>query len=149
MSSLMKTLEMFIAENPGLTSREIAEAFADYSIDAVQRTVCRLHEYNFTTREWNGKQFLYYAMSESAAGGRREVPADKHVEAMIDQAKELQNRGLYRRAATLWMEAFQRSQILTERERCLKERQRCLRKAVSTSKADGSWFLAGRYAGEN
>jgi hypothetical protein len=67
---------------------------------------------------------------------------------MIDQAKELQNRGLYRRAATLWLEAFQRSQILTERERCLKERQRCLRKAVSTSKADGSWFLAGRYAGD-
>jgi len=48
MSSLMKTLEMFIADNPGLTSREIAEAFADYSVDAVQRAVRGIWRESFT-----------------------------------------------------------------------------------------------------
>lgn len=145
--SLMKTLEMFIADNPGLTSREIAEAFADYSVDAVQRTVCRLHEYNFTTREWNGNQFCYYALATSNGSGRREPPVDKAVVALVEKAKALQERGLYRRAATLWMEAFRCSEVQTERERCLKERQRCLRKAVSDTKSGNSWFLAGRFIG--
>lgn len=147
--SLMKTLEMFIADNPGLTSREIAEAFADYSVDAVQRTVCRLHEYNFITREWRGNQFRYYALATSTGAGRREPPVDKAVVALVEKAKALQERGLYRRAATLWMEAFRCSEVRIERERCLKERQRCLRKAVSDTKVGNSWFLAGRYAGEN
>lgn len=147
--SLMKTLEMFIADNPGLTSREIAEAFADYSVDAVQRTVCRLHEYNFTTREWKGNQFRYYALPTSTGAGRREPPVDKAVSSLVEKAKALQERGLFRRAATVWMQAFQRSEVVTERERCLKERQRCLRKAVSDTKSGNSWFLAGRYAGEN
>lgn len=145
--SLMKTLEMFIADNPGLTSREIAEAFADYSVDAVQRAVCRLHEHNFTTREWKGNQFCYYALATSAGAGRREPPVDKAVVALVDKAKGLQERGLFRRAATVWMQAFQRSEVVTERERCLKERQRCLRKAVSDTKAGNSWFLAGRFIG--
>ena len=145
--SLMKTLEMFIADNPGLTSREIADAFANYSIDSVQRTVCRLHDFNFTTRELVGSQYRYYAVNASAGCGQPIQRVDTGAADLMKNAKALQEKGLYRRAASLWFEAFQCSDLITERERCLKERQRCLRQATSTVKPEGQWFLAGQFNG--
>ncbi len=145
--SLMKTLEMFIADNPGLTSREIADAFADYSIDSVQRTVCRLHDFNFTTRELVGSQYRYYAVNASAGCGQPIQRVDTGAADLMKNAKALQEKGLYRWAASLWFEAFQRSDVIAERERCLKERQHCLRQAKSTFKPEGQWFLAGQFNG--
>lgn len=143
--SLMKTLEMFIADNPGLSSREIADSFADYNIDSVQRTVCRLYDFNFTTRELVGSQYRYYAVNASPGCGRRMHQVDPGVSNLVIQAKALQEKGLYRRAASLWFEVFQRSDAVTERERCLKERQRCLRKAKYVSKPQSQSFLAGKF----
>ncbi|AUU85070.1 PerC family transcriptional regulator [Leclercia sp. LSNIH1] len=145
--SLMKTLEMFIADNPGLTSREIADAFSNFSIDSVQRTVCRLHDFNFTTRELVGSHYRYFAVNASAGCGQPTQRIDTGASDLIKNAKALQEKGLYRRAASLWFEAFQCSDLLTERERCLKERQRCLRQAKSTAKPEGQWFLAGQFNG--
>jgi hypothetical protein len=48
---------------------------------------------------------------------------DKGLDELVKRAEELQNGGLYRRAATLWMDIFKRSKM-TLRERSLKQRQR-------------------------
>ncbi|MXG71453.1 hypothetical protein GRW77_08985 [Escherichia coli] len=40
--SFLKTVQLFIANNPGLTNKEIAAALPDYELHRVQRAVCRL-----------------------------------------------------------------------------------------------------------
>ncbi|HEN1250769.1 TPA: PerC family transcriptional regulator, partial [Escherichia coli] len=45
------------------------------------------------------------------------------------QAEELESRGLFRRAATVWMEAFRESHSQPERNNFLAHRERCLRKS--------------------
>ncbi|WP_248900508.1 PerC family transcriptional regulator, partial [Escherichia fergusonii] len=45
------------------------------------------------------------------------------------QAEELESRGLYRRAATVWMAAFRESHSQPERNNFLARRERCLRKS--------------------
>lgn len=144
--SLMKTLETFIANNPGLTSREIAEAFADYSVDSVQRTVCRLHDFNFATREMRGNQYRYYVVGVAAGDRLHESKLKKDTSPLFSKAKALMAKGMYRRAASVWFEAFRFSEGGAEREHCLKQRQRCLRNAKQpTSQCD--WYLAGKFTG--
>lgn len=126
--SLMKTLEMFIAANPGLTSRDIAEQFADFNVESVQRAVCRLHDLNFLTREVKGKECRYYAVNSEVVTSASKQPVDKGLDELVKRAEELQSSGLYRRAATLWMDIFKRSNVMTLRERGLKQRQQCLKK---------------------
>lgn len=144
--SLMKTLEQFIAANPGLTSRDIAEQFADFNVDSVQRAVCRLHDLNFLTRELDGKEYRYYAVNSDVASSASQQPVDKGLDDLVKRAEELQNSGLYRRAATLWMDIFKRSMVMTLRERSLKQRQQCLRK-VKQAKSQSDWYLAGQFNG--
>jgi len=144
--SLMKTLEAFIANNPGLTSREIAEAFADYSVDSVQRTVCRLHDFNFATREMHGNQYRYYVVGAAAGDRLHDSKPKKDISPLFSKAKALMAKGMYRRAASVWFEAFRCSEGGAEREHCLKQRQRCLRNAKQpTSQCD--WYLAGKFTG--
>lgn len=147
--SLMKTLEIFIADNPGLSSREIADSFTDYSTESVQRTVCRLYDFNFTTRELVGSQYRYYAVNSAAGCGQPVLHVDTGVSEIVKKAKALHDKGLYRRAASLWFEAFQRSEVVTERDRCLKERLRCLRQAKYVFKPQSQWFLAGKFSGSH
>lgn len=47
------------------------------------------------------------------------------------QAEELESRGLYRRAATVWMAAFRESHSQPERNNFLARREQCLQKAAS------------------
>lgn len=55
--SLMKTLEAFIANTPGLTSREFAKGFAGYSVNPLERTVSRPHDFSVTTLKMDEKQY--------------------------------------------------------------------------------------------
>lgn len=144
--SLMKKLEAFIADNPGLTSREIAEAFASHSVDSVQRTVCRLYDFNFATREMHGNQYRYYVVGTAAGDRLHESKPKKDTSPLFSKAKDLMAKGMYRRAASVWFEAFRCSEGGAEREHCLKQRQRCLRNAKQTT-TQCDWYLAGKFNG--
>ena len=144
--SLMKTLEMFIAANPGLTSRDIAEQFADFNVESVQCAVCRLHDLNFLTREVKGKECCYYAVNSEVVTSASKQPVNKGLDELVKRAEELQSSGLYRRAASLWMDIFKRSNVMTLRERSLKQRQQCLKK-VKQAKRQSDWYLAGQFNG--
>lgn len=144
--SLMKKLEVFIADNPGLTSREIAEAFASHSVDSVQRTVCRLHDFHFATRVMQGNQYRYYVVGAESGDRLHESKPKKDTSPLFSKAKALMAKGMYRRAASVWFEAFRCSEGGAEREHCLKQRQRCLRNAKQpTSQCE--WYLAGKFTG--
>ncbi|EPB5226389.1 hypothetical protein [Citrobacter freundii] len=68
--SILKTVQMFIAMNPGSTTRDIIEGLTQFSQDRLQLAVCRLYGSGLATRKRDGRQFRYYA----------EPPADCHFE---------------------------------------------------------------------
>lgn len=144
--SILKTVQMFIAMNPGSTTRDIIEGLTQFSQDRLQLSVCRLHGSGLATRKRDGRQFRYYA----------EPPADCHFEvfeptaevsALMETAKGLEPKGLFHRAATIYMEAFSASSIESERAAILAERQRCLGLAKPAVIAEDGCYLAGRFAG--
>ncbi len=53
--SILKTVQMFIAMNPGSTTRDIIEGLTQYSQDQLQLTVCRLHASELATRKRDGR----------------------------------------------------------------------------------------------
>lgn len=137
---------MFVAQNPGLTNKQIAAALTEYDIQSVQRAVCRLVDTKRATRKHAGKCYRYYA----------EPPADCHFEvfeptpevsALMETAKCLESKGLFHRAATIYMEAFSASAIESERAAILAERQRCLGLAKPAVISEDGCYLAGRFSG--
>ncbi|HCM9267560.1 TPA: PerC family transcriptional regulator [Enterobacter cloacae subsp. cloacae] len=66
------------------------------------------------------------------------------VTAMMEKAQGLFEKGLYQRAATLLMEAFNRSKSEEQRMKILIERQRCLRMAPKVKAPTDAWCLAGQ-----
>ena len=144
--SLLKTIQMFVAQNPGLTNKQIAAALTEYDIQSVQRAVCRLVDTKRATRKHAGKCYRYYA----------EPPADCHFEvfeptpevsALMETAKCLESKGLFHRAATIYMHAFSVSAIESERAAILAERQRCLGLAKPAVISEDGCYLAGRFSG--
>lgn len=106
--SLLKTIQMFVAQNPGLTNKQIAAALTEYDIQSVQRAVCRLVDTKRATRKHAGKCYRYYA----------EPPADCHFEvfeptpevsALMETAKCVESKGLFHRAATIRVSSNLRS----------------------------------------
>ena len=49
--SFLKTIQLFVANNPGLTNKEIAAALPEYALHSVQRAVCRLVMLNRAERK--------------------------------------------------------------------------------------------------
>lgn len=144
--SLLKTIQMFVAQNPGLTNKQIAAALTEYDIQSVQRAVCRLVDTKRATRKHAGKCYRYYA----------EPPADCHFEvfeptpevsALMETAKCLESKGLFHRAATIYIQAFSASAIESELAAILAERQRCLGLAKPAVITEDGCYLAGRFSG--
>lgn len=54
--SILKMVQMFIAMNPGSTTRDIIEGLTQFSQDRLQLAVCRLHVSGMATRKRDGRQ---------------------------------------------------------------------------------------------
>ena len=159
--SFMKTIQLFVANNPGLTNKEIAAALPEYELHSVQRAVCRLVMLNRAKRKGERHNFRYYAKAPEGPIGpivprypvekaevmlkpKQEVVPNPAVVAMMEQAKELSDKGLFLRAATVLMEAFNRSKNEEMREKIMAERQRCLSMVQRAKPSGDGWCLAGR-----
>lgn len=157
--SLLKNIQLFIANNPGLTNKQLAASMPQFDVHAVQRGVCHLVKLNRATRKHNGKCYQYFAkpphgevgevisrvkIDRAQSANDAEVIANPAVSAMLLQAKELTEKGLHQRAATVLMEAFNRSKSEDVREKILVERQKCLNKVQKPKAPADTWYLAGR-----
>ncbi|MCC8231877.1 hypothetical protein [Enterobacter mori] len=67
--SFLKTIQMFVANNPGLTNKQIAAALPDYELHSVQRAVCRLVMLNRAERKGVRPNFRYYAKAPTGPIG--------------------------------------------------------------------------------
>lgn len=159
--SFLKTIQLFVSKNPGLTNKEIAAALPEYELHSVQRAVCRLVMLNRAERKGERPHFRYYAKAPTGPIGPiihrapvekvEEMPEEKQeakpnpaVVAMMEKAKELSDKGLFLRAATVLMEAFNRSKSEEMRGKILDERQRCLNMVQRAKPSGDGWCLAGR-----
>lgn len=164
MMSLLKTIQMFVSQNPGLTNKQIAAALPEYDVQSVQRAVCRLVDTKRATRKHAGKCYRYYA--EAPQGPIGEVIPRQYAESpkatceveleknskftaleMIEKAKELSKKGFYHRAATVLLEAFTQTRNNDLREKILSERQRCLRMVQRSKTSQDAYYLSGKFAG--
>lgn len=159
--SFLKTIQLFISKNPGLTNKEIAAALPDYELHSVQRAVCRLAMLGRAERRGERPTFRYYAKAPVGPIGpivprypvekaevmpepKQENAPNPAVVAMMEKAKELSDKGLFLRAATVLMEAFNRSKNEEMREKIMAERQRCLNMVQRAKPSGDGWCLAGR-----
>ncbi|OQD50694.1 hypothetical protein BWZ29_02410 [Enterobacter cancerogenus] len=159
--SFLKTIQLFVANNPGLTNKEIAAALPEYELHSVQRAVCRLAMLGRAERRGERPTFRYYAKapigpigpivprypvekSEVTPEPKQESAPNPAVVAMMEKAKELSDKGLFLRAATVLMDAFNRSKSEEMREKILDERQRCLSMVQRAKPCGDGWCLAGR-----
>lgn len=159
--SFLKTIQLFVANNPGLTNKEIAAALPEYALHSVQRAVCRLVMLNRAERKGVRPNFRYYAKAPVGPIGpivprypvekaevmpepKQESAPNPAVVAMMEKAKELFEKGLFLRAATVLMDAFNRSKSEEMREKIMEERQRCLNMVQRAKPSGDGWCLAGR-----
>lgn len=159
--SFLKTIQLFVANNPGLTNKEIAAALPDYELHSVQRAVCRLAMLGRAERRGERPTFRYYAKAPVGPIGpivprypvekaevmpepKQESAPNPAVVEMMEKAKELSDKGLFLRAATVLMDAFNRSKNEDMREKILDERQRCLSMVQRAKPSGEGWCLAGR-----
>lgn len=159
--SFLKTIQLFVSKNPGLTNKQIAAAMPEYELHSVQRAVCRLVMLNRAERKGERPNFRYYAKAPVGPIGpivprypvekaevmpepKQESAPNPAVVAMMEKAKELFDKGLFLRAATVLMEAFNRSKNEEMREKIMAERQRCLNMVQRAKPSGDGWCLAGR-----
>ncbi|EFO5493658.1 PerC family transcriptional regulator [Salmonella enterica] len=157
--SLLADVQKFIELNRGVTAKELAAAFSDYRRMAVQQAASRLYRCKRVNRRLHGKVFRYYAgkdeavtltlrQKKSRAASRYAGSGDpKVIATLVSDAEDLESRGLFRRAATVWMEAFRESHIPSERSAFLARRERCLRKSRKYVASGSEWYLSGNYVG--
>ncbi|EBC7336695.1 PerC family transcriptional regulator [Salmonella enterica] len=154
--SLLTTVQEFIGLNPGLTSNEIADAFPEYRRYDVQRAASRLYRCKRVNRRLNEDVFRYYAGKDEAViltlrqkrSGRTGSGDPMVLAKLVSRAEELESKGSFNRAARVWLEAFDESQLTGEREAFLHQRQKCLDRCRKPVRTGEQIYLAGRFVGD-
>ncbi|HGB5010612.1 TPA: PerC family transcriptional regulator [Salmonella enterica subsp. diarizonae serovar 61:r:-] len=157
--SLLADVQKFIELNRGVTAKELAATFSDYRRVAVQQAASRLYRCKRVNRRLHGKVFRYYAGKDEAvtltlrqkkplAASRYTGSGDPKVLAkLVSDAEDLESKGSFNRAATVWLEAFDESQLTGEREAFLRQRQKCLDSCKKPVRPGEQIYLAGRFVG--
>lgn len=127
--SIVAELYKFIAQHNGVTRLEMIAAFPDVNRNSVISSYDRLYRNGKISRisSRDDKRGYQYLVTPENAPAPEAIPQDKlQLQAIEQAARELEGRGLYRRAATVWLQAYDCAQRHTDRERYAKRRRRCL-----------------------
>ena len=142
--SLLNEVQKFIEAHPGCTSGDIADAFAGYSRQRVLQSASKLRQSGRVAHRCEGDTRRHFPRLTERAQEPELQPVretrpvrnfyvgtndPRVILCLTRQAEELESRGLYRRAATVWMAAFRESHSQPERNNFLARRERCLRKS--------------------
>ncbi|HBA3116253.1 TPA: RusA family crossover junction endodeoxyribonuclease [Escherichia coli] len=137
--SLLNEVQKFIEAHPGCTSGDIADAFAGYSRQRVLQSASKLRQSGRVAHRCEGDTRRHFprlterAQEPEPQPVRETRPArnfyvgtndPRVILCLTRQAEELESRGLYRRAATVWMAAFRESHSQPERNNFLARRER-------------------------
>ncbi len=160
--SLLNEVQKFIEAHPGCTSGDIADAFAGYSRQRVLQSASKLRQSGRVAHRCEGDTRRHFPRLTERAQEPEPQPVretrpvrnfyvgtndPRVILCLTRQAEELESRGLYRRAATVWMAAFRESHSQPERNNFLARRERCLRKSNKRAASGEEWYLSGNYVG--
>jgi len=146
--SIVVDIYNFIAQGTGVTRLEMLAAFPDTNRNSVISAYERLHRTGKISRiqPRDSKRGYQYLVTPSNAPAPEVIPEDKlRLQAIEKTARELEGRGLYRRAATVWLQAYDCAQRHTDRERYAKRRRCCL-SGMTSGTRDGSAAPVACYA---
>ncbi|EEC7182214.1 PerC family transcriptional regulator, partial [Escherichia coli] len=144
------------------TSGDIADAFAGYSRQRVLQSASKLRQSGRVAHRCEGDTRRHFPRLTERAQEPEPQPVretrpvrnfyvgtndPRVILCLTRQAEELESRGLFRRAATVWMEAFRESHSQPERNNFLAHRERCLRKSSKRAASGEEWYLSGNYVG--
>lgn len=128
-----------IKNNPGLLPSEIAAALPEVNGSTAYRAIDSLWVYGEIERLAAGDGFRYFI---DTTNGSDPVLAE-----LEKQASVLEEKGQRRRAAEVWLAAFDAAKSVNDRERYCQRRLRCL---AGMTKGNGDEScVAGRYVGGN
>ena len=148
--------------HPGCTSGDIADAFAGYSRQRVLQSASKLRQSGRVAHRCEGDTRRHFPRLTERAQEPEPQPVretrpvrnfyvgtndPREILCLTRQAEELESRGLYRRAATVWMAAFRESHSQPERNNFLARREQCLRKSSKRAVSSDEWYLSGNYVG--
>ncbi|HAM9750936.1 TPA: PerC family transcriptional regulator [Escherichia coli] len=160
--SLLNDVQKFIEAHPGCTSGDIADAFTGYSRQRVLQSASKLRQSGRVAHRCEGDTRRHFPRLTERAQEPEPQPVretrpvrnfyvgtndPRVILCLTRQAEELESRGLYRRAATVWMAAFRESHSQPERNNFLARRERCLRKSSKRAASGEEWYLSGNYVG--
>ncbi len=160
--SLLNDVQKFIEAHPGCTSGDIADAFAGYSRQRVLQSASKLRQSGRVAHRCEGDTRRHFPRLTERAQEPEPQPVretrpvrnfyvgtndPRVILYLTRQAEELESRGLYRRAATVWMAAFRESHSQPERNNFLARRERCLRKSSKRAASGEEWYLSGNFVG--
>lgn len=160
--SLLNEVQKFIEAHPGCTSGDIADAFAGYSRQRVLQYASKLRQSGRVAHRCEGDTRRHFPLLTEIPQEPEPQPVRESrpvrnfyvgtndprvILCLTRQAEELESRGLYRRAATVWMAAFRESHSQSERNNFLARRERCLRKSSKRAASGEEWYLSGNYVG--
>ncbi|MEA0099069.1 PerC family transcriptional regulator [Escherichia coli] len=160
--SLLNDVQKFIEAHPGCTSGDIADAFAGYSRQRVLQSASKLRQSWRVAHRCEGDTRRHFPRQTKISPEAERQPVretrpvrnfyvgtndPREILCLTRQAEELESRGLYRRAATVWMAAFRESHSQPERNNFLARREQCLRKSSKRAVSGDEWYLSGNYVG--
>ena len=150
--SIESEILQFALDNPGCSTRQVANALTHSSFRTISRCLFRFHDEGKLKREvHNDTTIVYYPCEEfvkaEAAAAESYAGTVRSVIDLENHAIQLEEKGLYLRAATVWLNAFDLAPENKDRERYVKRRASCLKQAKKRCVTD-AFLLAGHYIGE-
>lgn len=150
--SIESEVLQFALDNPGCSTRQVANVLTHTSFRTISRCLFLLHNEGKLKREVrNDTTIVYYPCEEfvktDAAAAAAYADTVRTLTDLENYAIQLEGKGLYLRAATVWLKAFDLSPANKDRERYVKRRASCLKQAKKRCVTDAC-LLAGHYIGE-
>lgn len=139
MSYISKVLE-YIKNNPCVLPSEVAAALPHINKSTAFGAVENLWQTGKIQRVESADGFRYMADQQG-------LSSNSVLAALEKRAVELENKRQWRRAATLWLQAYDAATVNADREKYRKRRARCL-SGMTRGKPDGGQ-VAGHYVGGN
>lgn len=137
MNNISQVLE-YITNNPGVLPSEVAAALPGINKSTVFGAVDNLWQAGKIQRIGSADGFRYLA-------DQQDVSSNSVLAALEKRAVELEKKGQWRRAATVWLQAYDTANVNADRERYRKRRSRCL--SGMTRGMPDSGQVAGHYVG--
>ncbi|HID2933648.1 PerC family transcriptional regulator [Klebsiella pneumoniae] len=137
----------FIAKNPDQKMRDIIAAFPDCKPVSVKSAVYRLYTEGRLETKATSCGFIYRVINDASCCA--DLQDDFKSRGNLEQekaAKKLEERSLYRRAATVWHQLSTSSCSQKTLEYYIRQKNACLRKA-RMGKSRTECLLAGNYCG--